>query len=323
MKCILSTWLFLSIFALAGLPGTAFAWGPEGHEIVADVADHYLTPVAKAQLKTILGGKKLDDFEICSWPDIIRGDKEYEAIYPGNGHWHYIDFDAGQYYDDDFELKPPADDQDVVDQILRFHKVLAAADTTPEKRLDALRFLTHFVGDIHQPLHCAYRYFDMGGNMIPVHSFTGQNFAFDADTPMDYAPNLHAMWDEYLVEELLGTTRPRTYAKQLVKEITPKQIHYWSNDEVLKWAVDTYWKARKEAYRWTDGTKLPYKWAHPGMDITSENYIDSHLSLVKEQLEKAGVRLAYMLNTALDPDYVPPPAPAVDGLTPELSPHTH
>ena len=287
-------------------PVSTWAWGPDGHIIVATIADNYLTPVAQEKVAAILGDQKLTDYEVASWPDIIRGDKEYAEKYPNNGQWHYIDFDASQHYDENFELKPPTNGQDIVSQIPRWKKVLAAKATEPEQRLDAVRFLTHFVADIHQPMHCAYRYGDMGGNMIPVHSFQGRNYSFDADTPMDYAPSLHAMWDEYLVKELLGTTRPKTYANRLVKEITPDQFRLWSHDEVLKWAIDSYWKARKEAYRWTDGTKLPYKWAGPGMDLTSENYIDSHLPLAREQLAKAGVRLAFLLNTALDSDYVLP-----------------
>ena len=202
-------------------------------------------------------------------------------------------------------MKLPVDCQDVVYQIIRWRDDLAAPSTPLERRLDALRFLVHFVGDVHQPLHCAYRYGDMGGNMIPVHSFTGKHYSFDADTPMDYAPNLHAMWDEYLVNELMAGVKPKTFAAQLVKEITPEQVQRWSDDKVLEWATESYWLARKEAYRWTDGTKLPFTWEHPGMDLTSENYIDSHLPIVREQFKKAGIRLAYLLNTALDSDYAP------------------
>ncbi len=310
MKHVCSRTWMIWVLAAAGLPVSAGAWGPDGHEIVADIADAYLTPVAQEQLEKILGSQKLDDYEISSWPDIIRGDQEYAEKYPGNGQWHYVDFDASQRYDDDFELKPPTNGQDIVSQIQRFEKMLKAKGTTPERRLDAVRFLTHFVADVHQPMHCAYRYGDMGGNMIPIHSFRGRHYSFSVDTPMDYAPNLHAMWDEYLVNELLASVRPKTLARRLAKEIAPGQLHYWSNDQVLDWAIDSYWRARKEAYRWTNGEKLPYKWTGPGMDLTSENYIDSHLPIVREQLQKAGVRLAHLLNEALDPAYASPPKPA-------------
>ena len=216
----MKTMLILSWRLRAGRTAApVWAWGPEGHAIVGDIAASFLTPAPKRQVKAILGNKKLGDYEIASWPDIIRGNKEYEAIYPGNGQWHYVDFDVAQHYDEDFELKPPEDGQDIVTQIVRWQKELAATDNSRPQRLDAVRFLVHFVGDVHQPLHCAYRYGDMGGNMIPVHSFQGQHYSFDADTPMDYAPNLHTVWDEYLVNELMAGRTPTTFAKW-VKEIT-------------------------------------------------------------------------------------------------------
>lgn len=310
MRNQMSILILVASLGLVVLPSAARAWGPEGHEIVAVIAEHYLTPVAQEKAKDILGSKKLADYEVACWPDIIRGTKEYEAIYPGNGRWHFVDFDAAQRYNDEFELKLPEDGQDIVTQIGRWRDELAAPDAAPERKLDALRFLVHFAGDLHQPLHCAYRYGDMGGNMIPVNSFQGHHYGFGPGTPMDYAPSIHSVWDEAMVLELMAGRKPRAAARKLRKGITPEQARRWLTDPVFDWAVDSYWRARKEVYRWTDGTTLPFKWARPGMDLASGNYIDSHLPIVREQLQKAGVRLAHLLNSALDPDYAPPALPA-------------
>jgi len=314
MKYTFPSALMILALGLACLPSSAWAWGPEGHEVVADIAEEYLTTNAQKAVKAILGSKDLGDYEIAGWPDIIRGNQEYEAIYPGNGSWHYIDFDVWKRYSKNFKLTPPENRQDIVSQIGRWEKELASKDIAPGRRLDALRFLVHFVGDVHQPMHCAFRAGDMGGNMIPINSFHGKHYSFTADTPMDWAPNLHSVWDEYLVYELMAGISPKTFANRLVKEITPEQLPYWRKGDPINWATDSYWRARKEAYRWTNGQKLPYTWKRPGMDLTSDNYIDSHLPIVQEQLEKAGVRLAQLLNTALDPDYVTPP-PAAESAT--------
>ncbi len=295
--------------ALAILPCPVMAWGPEGHEIVADIAEAYLTPAAKEKVEDILGSKKLGDPDIAVWADLIRGNKEYGEAYPGNGRWHYVDFDAAKHYDEKFELELPEDGQDVVSQVARWRDELASKDISPERRLDALRFLVHFAGDLHQPMHCAYRYGDMGGNMIPVDSFTGRNYSFDLHTPMDYSQSIHSVWDEALVLELVAGRNPRMVARELRKEIIPEKADRWIQEPVFHWATDSYWLARKQAYRWTDGTSLPYKWARPGMEMTSENYIDSHLPIVREQLQKAGVRLGLLLNSALDPAYKVPAAP--------------
>ena len=298
-------WKTAWIWTLA-LPTAAWAWGPEGHEIVGTIADYYLTPAARERVADVLDGRKLGDYEVASWPDIIRGDKEYDRRYPHNGLWHFVDFNVSQRYDDDFELKPPKDGQDVVTQIGRWQKELGKKGVAPARRLDALRFLVHFVGDLHQPLHCAYRYGDMGGNMIPVHSFKGRHYSFGPETELDYPASIHSTWDDSMVKELMAGRQPGTTARAIRKEIAEDQRAWWVRDEPLQWAGDSYWRARKQAYRWTNGENLPFKWARPGMDLTSENYVDSRLPVAKEQLQKAGVRLAHLLNEALDPDYVRP-----------------
>jgi len=301
MNRFISSILTLLFLGLVMLPNRVVAWGSEGHAVVGEIAERYLTPVTREKVRAILEGRKLSNFEVAMWPDIIRGDKEYEKIYPGNGRWHYVEFDVFKRYNDEFELKLPEDGQDIVSQIRRWRKELLKKNTPPQRQKDAVRFLVHFLGDVHQPLHCAYRYGDMGGNMIPVNSFQGRHYSFDAGAPMDYAPNLHSMWDEYLVEELLAGAKPKTFANRRVDEITDEQVARWTSGDPLNWAVDSYWKARKQAYHWSNGDNLPFKWARPGMDLTSENYIDSKLPVVREQLMKAGVRLAFVLNTALDP----------------------
>lgn len=326
MKNFLNPVLFAVLLGLAcGSP--SFAWGPEGHEIVAEIALYYLTPAARAAVDEILGSYKLGDFDVASWPDAIRGNQEFDDIYPNNGRWHYIDFDAGLWYDDKFELKLPEDGNDIVTQILRLRDELQSGDLEGDRRLNALRFLVHFVGDVHQPMHCAFRYGDQGGNMLPVNSFSGQHFAFGPDTAMDYPPSLHSTWDEYLVNELVADRKTKDVARNLQKGIDRDHVRLWMRDDVMQWAVDSYWIARKKAYRLTDGEKFPYKWAKPGMDLTRENYIDSHLPIVAEQLQKAGVRLACMLNSAFDPDFemplrAPAPADAPSASTPIPSPST-
>jgi len=288
------------------LAATAQAWAPIGHSMVGDIAESLLTPRARAAVAEILGDQKMSDYEVGSWADIIRGTREYEERYPRNGSWHFVEFDVTLRYHDQFELKLPGDGNDIVSQIRRWRDELKSGVLEGEARLDGLRFLVHFVGDLHQPLHCAFRYGDMGGNMLPVEAFQGRHYSYDADTPMDYASNVHSVWDDAMVNELLAGQDWRKVSRQLQAEITPSQMRWWSSDDPMIWAVDSYWRARKDVYRWADGTALPYKWARPGMTLTSDNYIDAKLPIVREQLQKGGVRLAHALNMAFDPDYAGP-----------------
>ena len=311
MKRNLKSVLFAAVLGLAVAPH-AQAWGPEGHEIVAEIALHYLSPAARIAVDEVLGPYKLGDYDVASWPDIIRGDKDYAERYPRNGRWHYIDFDAGLWYDDSFKLEVSRDGDDIVSQILRWRDELKSGALEGERRLDALRFLVHFVGDVHQPMHCAFRYGDQGGNMLPVNSFTGQNFSFGPESEMDYSYSLHGVWDEALVGELVAGRKTKDVVRDLQKGIARDQVRQWMHDDVMQWAVDNYWIARKKAYRMSNGEKVPYKWARPGMDLTRENYIDSHVPIVAEQLQKAGVRLAGLLNSAFDPEWNAPRRPSAE-----------
>lgn len=296
----------LILLGLSLIPAHAFAWGSAGHATVAIITEHLLTPTAHAKVQAILGEHKLSDHEIALWPDFIRGNKDYALLYPGNSQWHYINFEVTKNYSNDFAVSE--DGQDIVSQIQRSRLVLVAPESTPEQQLDALRFLVHFVGDLHQPLHCSSRRGDLGGNMLPVNSFSGEHYSFSVKTPMDYPPSLHSVWDDPLVQELMAGKKPKALAKQLEQDFTPERVQRWRAGEPLDWAVESYQLARKQAYRWSNGKKVPSKWSRPGMDLTSGNYIASKLPYVQEQLQKAGVRLAHMLNTALDPSYTNPPA---------------
>ncbi len=295
---------------LLALPEPVRAWGPEGHAAAGDIAESLLTPAARKQVRSLLGDRRLGDYEVSSWADMVRGSKEYEQYYPGNGRWHFVDFNAAEKYDEDFELKLPGDGQDIVTQVGRWQQELANRENPAPFRRDALKFLVHFMADLHQPLHCAYRYGDMGGNMIPVHAFRGRSYSISADEAPEHLPDLHSVWDECMVYELMAGRPRAAFAQDLKAGIGSDQVRKWSPGDPYAWAVDSYWRARKEAYRWPDGESLPFKWARPGMDLTSENYIDARLPLAREQLQKAGVRLARLLNEALDPKYTPPAAPA-------------
>src|SRR5260370_32294052 len=143
------------IMALCGsLP--AFGWGPEGHDLVARLAMAHLTPVATARVAEILGpGVTLAS--ISSWPDQIRRERATTTT------WHYIDIPIDKPHLDMTRDCPKGDC--VLAQIGDFEKVLADPAASAADRKEALMFVVHFVGDMHQPLHCSDNK-DKGGNEI-------------------------------------------------------------------------------------------------------------------------------------------------------------
>jgi hypothetical protein len=139
------------------LPATVLAWGGEGHQIVALIAEDRLTPEAKAGMHELLGEDvSISDAEIANWADQIRRERRNTAP------WHYVDIPTTQpSYD---ATRDGNDGDNVIDAIDRFEKVLADKSKPKAERAEALKFVVHFVGDVHQPLHCADRDGDRGGN---------------------------------------------------------------------------------------------------------------------------------------------------------------
>ena len=253
--------LFLS-FLLSAYP--AFSWGPEGHNLVARLAAAHLNPAAAAQVKAILGpGASLAS--VSSWADQVRNSRRETAP------WHFIDIPITQPHLDMTRDCPKGDC--VIAKIEDFRKVLADAAAAPEHRNEALRFLVHFVGDMHQPLHCADNN-DRGGNEVRV-DFFGRNM------------NLHSVWDS----GLLGRMPPEDQLfAQLSKHLTEGRARKLGKGGPRDWAEEIHKTAVKVIYG-----KLP-KTVPVTITADYEKIADA---VVKQQLERAGARLAATLNAAL------------------------
>ncbi|HJW39898.1 MAG TPA: S1/P1 nuclease, partial [Rhizomicrobium sp.] len=164
----------------------AFAWGPEGHSIVAEIAQRRLSPAAAASVETILGkGHSLAS--VASWADDQR------AARPDTYNWHFVDIPlADGTYDPATECKPDPKGDCAIAALDRLKQQLRCGDAAA--RLDALRFAVHLVGDIHQPLHTIAE--QRGGNDIPVKvTFKGATCTGNCDLDT----NFHAVWDTFLI----------------------------------------------------------------------------------------------------------------------------
>ena len=190
----------LLVFALVSLPAPARAWGCEGHQVVALLAEKHLTPHALAMAKKILAEGPIDPSlsryckeggtdplaDASTWPDDIR------ALRPETAPWHYVDIPLGTTRRDVEKFCDPKEScvtRAITDQLA----ILRSLEGDPQKRADALRFLIHFVGDLHQPLH-AITNNDQGGNCVPVAFFDALPQLRNPQTE-SYAPNLHGVWD--------------------------------------------------------------------------------------------------------------------------------
>ena len=164
----------LFVLLLTLFPATALGWGNDGHKIVCEIAFQNLSPAAKRMTISLVESSSHQRFrDTCTWADGVRSDR------PETAGWHFVNV--------------PPDRPRVVENrdcgrsrrcaiwaIRRFQRVLASNTSSVSERREALFFLAHFVGDIHQPLHVSHS-LDRGGNRIKV-NFLGQ------------PSNLHQVW---------------------------------------------------------------------------------------------------------------------------------
>jgi hypothetical protein len=292
-------------------PAAGYCWGNEGHEIVALVAEHYLNPGVRAKAAALLARDSsgltptTGIADEATWADRYR-DSDRNTTgqrYRQTREWHFInievarpDIDAACYHHP--ALRPgsnasegPATDC-ILDKIEQFHHELRSATTTPEERRLALQFLLHFVGDVHQPLHAADAR-DRGGNDLRVKTATSPT------------GSLHHYWDTVFVERL--GTRSDAVAAKLVARISADQRRTWSSGSPADWAKESFEIARTHVYGKLPGSNArAYAGAGAGTGVGARadllldaGYEADAETVVAIQLQRAGVRLAGLLNDAL------------------------
>ena len=272
-------WLLLFLLA-AGPAPRLWAWGSVGHRTIAFIAQDRLTPRALEKVGEILGRGR-DLASVSFWADTIVERR------PKTAPWHYLDLDVRQDLNR-FDLSEACRNHDcVVDQVEKDLGILRERFVPARTRREALKFLVHFVGDLHQPLHCADDG-DRGGNEKWLR-YRGPHGTWHHYLWV----NLHGFWDNLL--EPRATADPRRLASLLEKEVTPADEKAWCGDRPSDWAYGSFRIARDDIYSELPAGPLPRssRW---GRDLPAD-YDTGHMwKIAKGQLEKAGVRLAWLLN---------------------------
>lgn len=270
-----------AVLWLTVLPGIARAWGEDGHVIIARLAQSRLTEKAQAGVRDLIGDRSIADKNICTWADLIRNSAEYRRKYQFNQTWHYIDLDAAEEKPD--PLAEKFGDRNVVAAIDRFRTVLKDRHADAVARKEALFFVVHFVADMHQPLHCAARNDDKGGNRLLV--------LYPGNTE---PKRLHGIWDTVLVRAAMGELSAADYAKRLDGKIADADRKAWCEGQPKDWALEGHALARKHVY-----AAIPTDWPLDGKAfVIDAEYIKQATPVVERQLQRAGVRLAKILNEA-------------------------
>lgn len=252
------------VAAIACCAPPSFGWGEEGHRLIVRIAESLLTPTVAAQIQATLNpGESLED--LASWADEIRQSR------PNTASWHFVDIPLNSTGLD--MNRDCAQGNCVIGKIEDFRIQWQNPSLSQASRREALLFLVHFVGDLHQPLHCENNN-DRGGNDVPVEFLSSHT-------------NLHALWDSGLLGTMPG--EDQLFAT-LTQAFTPDQVTAWSSGTVEQWAGESFAAAQATAYG-----LLPT--VAKGETVTLGSwYALAAQPVVEQQLEKAGVRLAAILN---------------------------
>jgi hypothetical protein len=269
MRSLIAAVVFVGFTSAATT--AANAWGDQGHKIVCQIAfDKVKLSTRAAIVRLIKADGQFQSFsDACTWPDHPRK----RAV----EHFVNLARDASGL-DGDCGVKSPC----VVTAIAKDFAVLSSSTASDDQKAASLKFLGHWVGDIHQPPHVSLED-DRGGNDISVIGAC--------------RGNLHSAWDSCLVMEAVGANI-ESAAIELLAAVTAEQAQTWKGSSPKEWA--------NESFEITESLQTEYCVKHgdscdkPDASVRiNQAYIDANVPIVKEQLQKAGIRLANLLDEAL------------------------
>lgn len=273
----------------------AYGWWETGHQVVARLAAARLTPAARTRLARILdvpdSPEAIADAlaHLSTWADETRKET-------GTGAWHYVDLSL---QDTKAAIPLRCPEQNCAPARIRLFAAQLASHNADERwsELDALRYLVHLMGDLHQPLH-AISDADLGGNCERL------------EPPQGSVKNLHAVWDGEIVNAMSPSDQALTAdLEREIETLRPGRQKAMAAGAPDDWAWESHEIAKKDVY-WKlhvpleppvfppscSEAPLAITEFHPAIDAL---YIDSMKPVVRLQLERAGLRLARVLNESL------------------------
>lgn len=276
--------LLIAALLCLGAATTAHAWSRLGHSLVGELAQRHLDPKARAEVATLLAGERDPTLGgVASWADDLRNSDPDR--FKATSRWHYINVKGGGC---DFDLARDCPDGNcVVGAIEKQRAILADRSQPLDTRRDALKFVVHFVGDAHQPMHAGNRT-DSGGNGYQISLRTPiEPEAYAKKNYVDgvMGTNLHSIWDYYILADE-GLKLP-AYANRLDRLPWPPYPAPTQQDlRPLPWA--------KESCRLIDARGI-----YPPAHTMDSAYLDAMRPLAEQRVRQAAWRLARLLNETL------------------------
>lgn len=271
------------IFLMIFLNSQVYAWGPTGHRAVGAVAEKFLDPFVAAKVYKILGENSLS--RVSNWSDEIKSEPD---TYSYTFNWHYTD-----WKDEDHQHDETNSSGKLLTVIKDQLAVLKDPQSSDDKKVFALKFIVHLIGDLHQPLHVGNG-LDMGGNKCKVMFHRRET-------------NLHALWDEGLIDfTKLSFSELAQYVSQ---GRSIEDVRSWKSGDVVDWALESK-KLRASIYPNdvlpSDSPSTVKQYCRSDIVVTAEampklayEYSYKFVPLMEQRIFQAGLRLAVLLNSAL------------------------
>ncbi|MBI4273749.1 MAG: S1/P1 nuclease [Rhizobiales bacterium] len=269
--------LFALIFSVC-TPGLCFAWGDWGHRTIAEVAVRNLSEKAQAGVQDLLGGQR-QFVDAAIWADYVDVER------PESIPWHTVEIlpNGGGYN----RARDCPNDDCVVEKIKQFAEVVGNRRAAKQTRIDALKYLIHFVGDLHQPLHAYAPFNHPQGAWVRIGDATNE---------------IHLWWDWgwwHSVEAEFGSD-PSKAAKKLAAQITAAERKEWESGTPEDWANESFQITREFA---TNHGFIGLRWDRFSEEmpvVLPASVFENEIKpVVLQRLKMAGVRLAWLLNQAL------------------------
>ena len=275
--------LATALLTLAISP-TALAWSALGHRMVGELAQRHISPAALAQVELLLAGEPDPTLAgVADWADRLR-DLDPER-FKATSRWHYVNTPPGLDCDYDAARDCPGGNC-VIGAIQAQRRILADRSQPLEARRDALKFIVHFVGDVHQPMH-ANNHDDLGGNRYQVSLRTElQPEAYARKHYVDgvMGTNLHSIWDYYILgAEGLSLAQ---YSDRLDALPWPPMPADGPQTGPEAWAGESC-RLIEARHVYPDGHKM------------DRSYLDEYRPLAEQRVRQAAWRLAQILDADL------------------------
>jgi hypothetical protein len=295
MRLTLRSWLLIGLGAVCLSPRQAAAWNRDGHRIVCRIAWQLLDQARRAEMERLTSAYRNPDgqplasfFDACSYADVVRAQarstptwSRFRALEP----WHFANVPRNTT-----RLPTPPCQVPCVITAVQVHADSLRFAGNDASRAEALFFVSHWIGDMHQPLHVAFEDDRGGNNVRPI------------EGGFYTVPNMHALWDGGLLGRLLGSRPWQDFADELARGITPGQRAGWIRGTASDWAQESYDLVTSPAAQYCDWEEIGGARtcsARAGGRTLGESYQAEFADDVALRLQQAGVRLAEMIRLNL------------------------